>query len=132
MGLYRNPALGHRNCPACHVNLSGDLTCVWAGGQGPFPDWHPARGDAVSSIIREQASSTRNRALGMVRIGMTQGHVQELGVSIRTIGRWVSRDRAGQPLENNIGRGRKSSVSRLTIIVIPKSVVNRRGYWLGG
>ena len=84
------------------------------------------RADAVSTIVSEQASSTRNRAVSMVRGGMTQGHVaKELGVSIRTIGRWVSRVRAGQPLENSIDRGRNSSVSQVAKIIISKSVVKR-------
>ena len=37
----------------------------------------------------------------------------------------MSSDRAGQPLENSISRGRKSPVSRVAKIVISKSVVKR-------
>ena len=77
-------------------------------------------------MVGEQTSSIRYRAVGMARGGMTQGHVaNELGVSIRTIGRWVSYDRAGQPLENSIGHGRKNSVSRVAKIIISKFVVKR-------
>ena len=49
----------------------------------------------------------------------------ELGVSICIIGRWVSYDRAGEPLESSIDCGRKSSVSRVAKIVISKSMVKR-------
>ena len=77
-------------------------------------------------MVREQASSTRHREVDLVRVGITQGHVvTELGVSIHTIGRRVSCNRAGQSLENNIGRGGKSSVSRVAKIVISKSAVKR-------
>ena len=60
------------------------------------------RADAVSTIVKEQASSTHNRAVSIIRGGMTQGRVaKELGVSIRTIRSWVFRVRAGQPPENS-------------------------------
>ena len=62
----------------------------------------------------------------MIRGGITHRHVaKDPDVSFRTIGCWVYRNRAGQPLENSTGCGRKSSVSRVAKIVISKSVVKR-------
>ena len=58
---------------------------------------------------------------------MTAGQVAEaLGVSRRTICRWLSLDRTGQTLENKTGRGRKSSISRVAKIVTAKSALKRR------
>ena len=79
-----------------------------------------------SRMAKPQSVSTRIRAVGMVADGMTHSQVAEaLGVSRRTICRWLSRDRGRQTLENKPGRGRKSSVSRVAKIVIAKSMVKR-------
>ena len=78
-------------------------------------------------MVKEQSLSTRSRAVGMVAGGMTHGQVAEaLRVSRHTICRWLSRDRDGQSLENQTGRGRKRSVSRVAKIIIAK-LVRKRG-----
>ena len=91
-----------------------------------FPGQYPARAYQVTRMAKHQSISTRSWAVGMVTGGMTHGQVAEaLGVSRRTICRWLSRDRGGQTLENKPGRGRKSSVNRVVKIVIAKSVLKR-------
>lgn len=77
-------------------------------------------------MVKEHSLSTRYRAVGMVNGGMTQGQVaEELGVGVRTIKRWMARDRQGEALENRKGRGRKTSISRVAKIVLAKSVLKR-------
>ena len=94
--------------------------------QGSFPGQLSASADQVSRMAKHQRESTRSRAVGMIAGGMTHGQVAEaLGVSRRTICRWLSRDRSGQTLESKPGRGRKSSISRVAKIVIAKSVLKR-------
>ena len=47
-------------------------------------------------MVKEQSLLIRSRAVGMIAGSMTNGQVAEaLGVSRRTIFRWLSLDRAG-------------------------------------
>lgn len=112
--------------PASHMTFDCRGPDRSGGEQRSFPGQYPARADQVSGMAKQQSLSTRSRAVGMVSGGMTHGQVAEaLGVSRRTICRWLSRDRGGQTLENKTGRGRKSSVSRVAKIVMAKSVLRR-------
>ena len=77
-------------------------------------------------MVKEYALSTRYRAVGMVNGGMTQVQVaKELKIESRTLKRWIARNRKGETLENHKGRGRKTSMSRVTKIVVAKSVLKR-------
>ena len=94
--------------------------------QGSFPGQLSASADQVSRMAKHQRESTHSRAVGMIAGGMTHGQVAEaLGVSRRTICRWLSRDKSGQTLESKPSRGRKSYISRVAKIVIAKSVLKR-------
>ena len=50
---------------------------------------------------------------------------EALGVSRRTVCRWLSLRRGEQKLENKTGRGRQSSFTRVAKVVMTKSVLKR-------
>ena len=75
---------------------------------------------------REHSLAVRSRAVGMVIGGMQSGQVaQELGIAKRSLERWLALHRAGKGLENQAGRGRKSTITRVAKIVIAKSAFKR-------
>ena len=126
MESYRDPTPGHLRSSVGQVTLPGDLTPAAAGRQRSVPERYPGRTDQVSNMVKEHSLSTRYRAVGMVNGGMTQGQVaEELGVGVRTIKRWMARDRQEEALENRKGRGRETSISRVAKIVLAKSALKR-------
>ncbi|KAI6661477.1 hypothetical protein LOD99_13350 [Oopsacas minuta] len=72
-------------------------------------------------MVKEATSATRSRAVGMTQIRVSQS----LGVNIRTIRRWLSRNKSGRSLENKPGRGCKSTITKIAKIVIAKSICKR-------
>ena len=77
-------------------------------------------------MVQEHSLTIRYRAVGMVNGGRTQSQVaKSLCVDVRTIQRWMARDRKGQPLKNIPGRGRKAAMDRIAKIVVAKSVLKR-------
>ena len=77
----------------------------------------------MSRMVKEQSFAIRTKAVGMVEGGMTQNEVAvTLGVNIRTVRRWLAKDKAGDSLENKPGRGPKPKLHRVAKIVIGKSL----------
>ena len=74
-------------------------------------------------MVRESTLATRNQAVGMLKAGLTQESVaRQLGNTIRTVRRWWCRAKSGNSLENPKGRGIKTAISKVTKIVIAKTL----------
>ena len=74
-------------------------------------------------MVKEHKIQTRNLAIGMLKGGMTQSCVsKEVGANIRTIRRWWDNYTKGISLENEPGRGRKKSLSKVAKMIISKSL----------
>ena len=77
--------------------------------------------------MKEHSIIIRSQAVGMLQAGSSQRFVSmKLGVNIRTIQRWWRLFKNGLSLENQGGRGRKSSVPKIAKIVITKSIDKKR------
>ena len=77
--------------------------------------------------VRNTTLEVRNRAVGMLQGGITQINVaKEVGKSIRTIKRWWLKQKSGGNLEHRPGAGRRKKLSRVSKIVIAKSLGKRR------
>jgi len=77
-------------------------------------------------MVKEYENSTRYRAIGMLEAGQRQVEVSRaLGIPVRTLRGWKKRHDKGQSLENRVGRGRKSKISRVAKIVISKSMYKK-------
>ena len=104
-----------------HVTLAAGLTSVGSGRKRSFFSRQATQIDHISPMMKEHKPPICYRAMGMIKGGM--GLVQatkELGIDMSTTGRWLARDRSGEPLENRTGRGRKSALSRVAKIAIAK------------
>ena len=78
-------------------------------------------------MVKEHSIIIRSQAVGMLQAGSSQRFVSmKLGVNIRTIQRWWRLFKNGLSLENQRGRGRKSSVPKIAKIVITKSIGKKR------
>ena len=86
----------------------------------------PQSPEEVSSMRREHSLAVRSRAVSMVIGGMKPGQVaQDLEIPKRSLERWLALHGAGKGLENQEGRGRKSTITRIAKIVIAKSAFKR-------
>ena len=78
-------------------------------------------------MVKEVSLAMRNRAVGMLKGGMTQRQVaDDIGVTVRTIRGWWLRYKKGDSLKNRIGRGRKTVIGRIPKIVLAKNVGKRQ------
>ena len=74
-------------------------------------------------MVKEHSIMIRSQAVGMLQAGSSQKFVSmKLDVKIRTIQRWWRLFKSDLSLENQGGRGRKSSVPKIAKIVITKSI----------
>ena len=80
------------------MTLTGQVV-QWVGQVGVqrlFSGQYPALADHVSGMAKLHSKSSRNGAVGIVTGGMTNSQVAEaLGMTSRTIWRWLSRYRSG-------------------------------------
>ena len=78
-------------------------------------------------MVKEHSIMIRSQAVGMLQAGSSQKFVSmKLGVNIRTIQRWWRLFKNDLSLENQGGRGSKSSVPKIAKIVITKSIGKNR------
>ena len=83
--------------------------------------------NCIMMDVRNTTLEVRNRAVGMLEGGITQINVaKEVGKSIRTIKRWWLKQKSGGNLEHRPGAGRPKKLSRVSKIVIAKSLGKRR------
>ena len=78
-------------------------------------------------MVKEVSLALRNRAIGMIKCGLTQIVVaKDIGGSVRTVrGRWLCfQNRVA--VANRRGRGRKSVIGKIPKIVIAKSLGKRQ------
>ncbi|KAI6653106.1 hypothetical protein LOD99_3942 [Oopsacas minuta] len=76
-------------------------------------------------MVKEYSISLR-RVVGMLPGGLTQKmEASKLSINIRAIGRWWKLFQSRYSLENQTGRGRKSSVPKAAMIIISKSTGRR-------
>ena len=65
-------------------------------------------------MVKEATLTTRTRAVSLIEAGILIHEVAKVvGVSVRTIQRWLLRSKAGESLQNRKGRGRKTSVTMI-------------------
>ncbi|KAI6651451.1 Histone-lysine N-methyltransferase 2D [Oopsacas minuta] len=74
-------------------------------------------------MVKEATPKTRTRAVSSIEADMLIHQVAKIvGVSIRTIRRWLLRFKAGESLQNRKGCGRKTSVTMVPRVVIAKTI----------
>ena len=74
-------------------------------------------------MVKEATLTTRIRAVSLIEAGILIHEVAKVvGVSVRTIRRWLLRSKAGESLQNRRGRGRKTSVTMVPKVVIAKTI----------
>ncbi|KAI6655736.1 Transposable element Tcb1 transposase [Oopsacas minuta] len=74
-------------------------------------------------MVKEATLAVRTRAVCMIEAGIFINKVAKVvGVSVRTIRRWLLRSKSGEPLQNMRGRGRKTSVTMVPKVVIAKTI----------
>ena len=74
-------------------------------------------------MVKEVTLASRTRAVCMIEAGIFIKKVaKDIGVSVRTIRRWLLRSKAGESLQNRGGRGRKTSVTMVPKVVIAKTI----------
>ena len=83
--------------------------------------------DIKFQMVRESTLATRNQAVGMLKVGLTQkSFARQLGTTIRTVRRWWCRAKSGNSLENLKGRGRKTAIVKVAKIVIAKTLCKKQ------
>lgn len=71
--------------------------------------------------------SLRGKAVGMVTAGQTVRKVaDEIGVHYSTVSRWCSKHKAGEPLSDKKRCGRPSVQTKVSKIVLSKSLTKKR------
>ena len=74
-------------------------------------------------MVKEATLTTRAREVSLMEAGMLIHEVAKVvGVSVRTIRRWLLRSKAGESLQNRRGRRRKTSVTMVPKVVIAKTI----------
>ncbi|KAI6647746.1 hypothetical protein LOD99_8587 [Oopsacas minuta] len=74
-------------------------------------------------MVKEATLAVRTRAVCMIEAGIFINKVAKVvGISVRTIRRWLLRSKSGEPLQNRRGCGRKTSVTMVPKVVIAKTI----------